>query len=547
VSTVALSDVGVRMAAARRRAGLTQRELATRLGTTPWWIEEAEHGRTSCVDRIGEIAVATGADARWLAAGDPVRETQATLPAAPLASAGRLGRELVVGGIVAVVTIRFFTEVVPLLPRAANFIDIPLFLTAVFLLGLLPRERRRPGPAYMPVALLALAFGALAVISAVANSFRVEPAPVLVFLYGFLAPLAIYAACYRLWPAGNAHVLSRTIVALGALQIGLVATMNLPRFLRTGNPDDITGTFGTNAYQLVFFLLVVVALGIGIATCEGGTLLARVALPLVAASLVVMLLAQYRSLLIPMVTAIVAVAYLLRSRGRGVLAVGFAAAAFVAAFTIMSAHLPFLKLRSAAASLGADPGSYAAGRLGVAQAVFRLYADIPTAVVVGTGPGTYSSRAWHTFARSSSTSRSNVAGFYARTLRGETPYRTDVAEKYILPQIDYGRIVEGSRAISQPYSSYTAVLAELGVGGLVLLAAVYLGALRRSWRLARRALARPRAGDPLPALLVATVVAFLTIVQMALLDNWLEVARVTFFAWPLLAVCAKEMDAREPS
>ena len=44
----------------------------------------------------------------------------------------------------------------------------------------------------------------LAIASAVVNADRVAPAPVLVFIYGFLAPLAVYAAVYRIWPPGNA-------------------------------------------------------------------------------------------------------------------------------------------------------------------------------------------------------------------------------------------------------------------------------------------------------------------------------------------------------
>jgi hypothetical protein len=56
-----------------------------------------------------------------------------------------------------------------------------------------------------------------------------------------------------------------------------------------------------------------------------------------------------------------------------------------------------------------------------------------------------------------------------------------------------------------------------------------------------------RRGDPLPALILATFVAFLTIVQMALLESWFEVTRVTFVIWMMFAVCCKELDAREAS
>jgi hypothetical protein len=57
----------------------------------------------------------------------------------------------------------------------------------------------------------------------------------------------------------------------------------------------------------------------------------------------------------------------------------------------------------------------------------------------------------------------------------------------------------------------------------------------------RRGAAR---GDPLPALLLACTAAFFVLVQLALLDNWLEVARITFFSWALLAIATKEFEAR---
>jgi len=48
-------------------------------------------------------------------------------------------------------------------------------------------------------------------------------------------------------------------------------------------------------------------------------------------------------------------------------------------------------------------------------------------------------------------------------------------------------------------------------------------------------------------LILATFVAFLTIVQMALLESWFEVTRITFVIWMMFAVCCKELDAREAS
>jgi hypothetical protein len=313
----------------------------------------------------------------------------------------------------------------------------------------------------------------------------------------------------------------------------------------TRNPDDISGTFGTNAYQLVYMLLVLVALVVGIATFEPDSRVARLAIPLVAAFVVVMLLAQYRALLVSTVVAAIAVAYLLKGNARGLLAVVATALVFAVAFYYIATHMPYLKLESAAKSVTGSPDEYIAGRARVVGHVLDMYADIPGTVVVGSGPGTYSSRAWQTFARADSTSRSNVAGQYATFFTGGRIFTTDVSERYVRPQLG-SAIVEGSRAISNPYSSYASLLAEVGLIGAALLIAIYAGAFARLWRMAHLVVGQRRMrGDPLPALVIATFVAFLTILQMAALENWLEVSRVTFTIWIMFAVCCREFDARE--
>ena len=96
------------------------------------------------------------------------------------------------------------------------------------------------------------------------------------FVYGFLAPIAVFWAVYRIWPAGRALALSRLLVALRLVQLAAVALIDLPEFLRRNNPDVISGTFGENPYQLVFFLLVSIALLAGIFTFERDRRVARI-------------------------------------------------------------------------------------------------------------------------------------------------------------------------------------------------------------------------------------------------------------------------------
>jgi len=535
--------VGGQIAAARRSVGLTQRQLADALGTSIWTVERMEAGAADTARYLATIADVTHRQRSWFL-GSTVPEHDVARVEAPakVSDLGAAGRALVLGSIALLVTIRFFTEVVPVLPRAANFVDIPIFLGLAVAAAATPVEKRYRA-SYLQIGLPATAFFVLSIASAMVNSERSAPAPVLVFVYGFLAPFAIYAAAYRIWPPGSAGALSRMLVGLGLFELAVVAVIDVPNFVSSGNPDEIGGTFGTNPYQLVFFLLVVATLLAGISALEPRRTVARFAPFLVLAIFAVVLLAQYRALLATTVVMIVVVGVLLGRHTRGILVVILTILAFGLAFSYIASSFPSLKLKTTAATLSQSPWSYARQRYEATGPVVHLYEDDPRASVVGTGPGTFSSRAWQTFANAGSTSGSNVHGNNATTLTGGV-YETDVSQKYVIPYRRDGAVVEGSSALSSPYSSYLGLAAEVGLLGLAIIVGTYLAALLRIGHLARRTISAASGDDPVPALALATTIGFLTLLQMGLLENWLEVTRVSFVVWAMFAVVLKELDAR---
>jgi len=539
-----------RIAAARREAGLTQRELAELVGTTVWTLDRIEAGLCLPHDYTERIEIALGQQQGWLDTapeGAPVPQI-ARMAETRAPSVDMVGRNLVLGAFAVIITIRFFTESIPVLPSAGNFIDI-LFLPILLAAALhvpargFPLVRRES--AY---GVLGLCFLVICTVSATVDASRIAYGPMLLFLYGFLGPLLFYFATYRLWPAGEALSLSRLIVALGVLQFAVIAVFDLPKFVSSRNPDDIVGTFGENAYQLVFYLLVFCALVAGIATVEPRRPSARGAPLIFGATFVVIFLAQYRALLVATAVVIVVVALMLRREsGKGVLVGGAVVLAFAAGLGYVATHFPEFKFAPTIRALQADPGSFVEGRLAPAKDIASLYADDPRFVVTGTGPGTYSSRAWRTFAEvGDPSSAEGAAQPYAAKLTGGKPYRTDVSDRYIAPRLKNAKAQAflGSTALGSPFSSYYALLAEVGVLGFVVMTTIYLRALLASWRIANVSLkARPRE-DPIPALALATFVAFLLLIQMGMLDNWWEVARVTVPSWIMLAVCTKEDAAR---
>ena len=231
----AYARTGARLSQARRAAGLSQKALAERLGTSLFMVDDFERGRRDPGPFLSGVAQATGTPLATL-----VGQVDASLAPTSTSRTGGVAHarhefgmhNLVLAAIVLLVTIRFFTEVVPVLPRAANFVDIPIFLVAVVVVA--TQAPVRTGNWYFSTASLIGAFLLLSLVSVVVNIGRVEPAPVVVFLYGFLAPIALYAVTYRVWPPGNAAALSRTLVGLGIVQLVVVLSINLPTFVERG-------------------------------------------------------------------------------------------------------------------------------------------------------------------------------------------------------------------------------------------------------------------------------------------------------------------------
>ena len=541
---VRAGSVGARVADARRELGLTQKHFAKRVGITLWLLDRIETGVADAALHLAAIADVTGRPPAWFTGASVTVATSPRTARPRLVSTVQsrvvTGRDLVLASLALLVLIRFFTEVVPVLPRAANFVDIPIFLV-LSAAALTRRTRPVSSPSFRAAVILFLFVCGIAVL---ANLSRIEPGPVLVFLYGFLAPIGVGAAVYALWPAGQAHSLSRALVALGVIQLLVVALIDLPRFISSGNPDVVSGTFGTNAYQLVFFLLVFTALLAGIFTFEKKRAAARFAVPLFGAVLATVFLAQYRALLVTSAITVLFIGALVGTRGRGIVAATFVAAAFVLSLAYVAQHFPGLRFAPTVSSLQRDPGFYVTKRLQAAKSVVHLFNDHPRFLFTGTGPGTFSSRAWQTFANANSKSRSNVQGGYVRAITGGRAYSTDVSEKYVAP-LEAGPVIGGSRAVTAPFSSYTSLVAEVGLIGFFLMAGVYIAATGRSIRLAQRSIRGARPGDPVPALLVACAAGFVVLLQMGFLDNWLEVTRVTFLVWMLFGAMSKELSSRD--
>jgi hypothetical protein len=455
------------------------------------------------------------------------------------------GNALVLAVVACILLIRFFSEVVDVLPTAVAFVDVPLFIWLMVAAASQPwmqTDRRYA----LQLAAPSLLFVFISTIAVLTHLAWVAPAPAITFLYDFLSPLGVYWAAYRLWVPGYPRALSRMIIGLGLTELAVVAAFDLPRFVRTGNPDYVSGTFGENAYQLVFFLIVFAALLAGVRVFERARTSARFAPFLIAAAAATIFMAQYRALLVTTLAAMLLVGALLATvRGRGIIFGVVLVCVFFVSLSFVARHFPTTKLQSTIDAIQAKPGYFATSRFRTLTGVMgSLYEDHPLSALTGTGPGTFSSRAWRTFAQIENDPRTAAATAVIHRVNGG-PYSPPPANEYIVPRIRALTYVEGSKALAWPLSSYTSLLAEVGLAGCLLLIGTYVAAAVRASRLAITAMRQRLPDDPLPGILLASAVAFFVLLQLAALDNWLEVTRITFFGWALLAVGTRELEFRD--
>ena len=520
-----------------------------------WTVARIERGACDPGPHLAEVAAATGRSADLLLA-EPAQGSTETAqekprPGAPedpgaaptegtnSSAGGHWSRIIILACIVTLVTIRFFAEDIGVLPRAVKFVDVPILLLVLVVSWLAPRARDRT-PLSTRYLVPAVAFLAVCVASVLLNSGRAEPGPALLFIYGFLAPILLFHLVRTLWPTGHALSLSRLLVALVWVQFTAVLFADLPQFLSGRNPDVVSGTFGENAYQLVFFLLMGAALVAGISTVEKHRLAAPLAPLFFAATVATILLAQYRAIMLTFALTVLLIATLVGLvRVRGAIAGVLIALAFGAGLLLLPGVVPELKLQATVDTLTGNPGSYVSKRLEAGSDIVDVYTDEPHSIVMGAGPGTFNSRAWETYYSPYEEARSGIPLPFPAHLE-----QTDIAQKYTIPRMRNMQTVEGSFALVEPAASYYALLVEVGLVGFVLMVGIYVRAFLDSVRMSLAALRRAPDGDPLPGLMLASTAGFFVIIQMGILQNWWEVTRLTFILWMVFAVATKEFEAR---
>lgn len=431
-------------------------------------------------------------------------------------------------------TSRFFSEVLGILPKWVDVLDLP-FIVFLGVAGLLRyahpdvdlSTHRHLARAIFAVTLITMA-------SAFINSQDLLAPAAVLFAIGFLQGPILFVALNKIVEDVDdmAQRVRKLFWVLLVINIAVVVFINIPHFIATRNPDVVSGTYGLNAYQ--FSILLVICAGLLLGEEEFHK---RGRLRLIVgqtAVLVIFYLLQYRAAVPIFLLAIVMMIAALY--GKPVVKV-LIAGGFIVAFSagtisyILMQTQEETKLKySDWEKILANPTAFLQyGKFQAYPQTLKLFDDQPMAAVAGVGPGNYVSRAYYTFSYEIATSKSKGVGAMVEKLFGLSGARfTKVSETYV--GHFRSQAVLGSYQLSNPHSSFLAPVAEIGVFGGMIIIGIYLFMMIKSFRLLQQA--KEIAPEFLP-LATALVAGSVYLFGLAFLDNYWEMSRATLPVWLL--------------
>ncbi len=439
--------------------------------------------------------------------------------------------KFILGFIFTVLTARFFTETISVLPKGIDLIDLAI-IPLILLLALGAKQPQGIDlNVHRRILQLSVGYFFLCILSAAVNFERVHFGPFLLFLFGIMEGPILYLAMNKLIADKRkfGHQVAKFINMMLIIQILVVVFINYPLLITSGNPDVMSGTFGNNSYQFTALLIVIGGFLIGRQFANPRSMWYAIGVQFFV--ILTFLLLQYRTAVPAFFLSygvLITVLYGGRFMKMMVIAIPIAFVVFIGFRQISRSSLDLkyddLITLSQDLSVVMEYGKFQSY-----VNTMVMFGENPVAILFGTGPGTYVSRANYTFTTELQVQSKGV-GPIIKKIFGDRDYSADVHNRYILPLYSMDALF-GSVQINNPNSSLLAVLAETGLVGLFLMGAIYATVVIGSRRYLGYAIARRD-----PVLLPLASALFIGVVYLCLispLDNYLEIARVTLPIWLL--------------
>ena len=437
---------------------------------------------------------------------------------------------------------RVFSETFGLLPKAVDLIDfivIPMLLLLCTVQSI--KNKSRIFQQILPVIGL---YVTVAAISIVVNWNRVNFGPAFLFIFGILEGPLLYVVLNLLIKNKNDLIekIFKFFKFIIIIEILAVLFISIPAFIITQDPDKISGTFGNNCYQFSVLLTILGGFSLGQYYLQKKkSFLYLMALLFF---IVTFILLQYRTALPAFFLSFTVGFVVLFGRkfirlSFALMVVGISLGYGMSYMNSSDIDLKYDDLLT----LAANPSivlNY--GKVKSYVNTWLMYEEYPYMAIIGSGPGTFVSRANYTFTVEMSSSKSKGVGAILQSVFGNNNYYTDVQIKYILPLYSMD-VLFGSIQINNPNSSVLANAAEVGLSGLLIICVLYGTMLRYCIKFLNYAKFKKDA--ILIPLSTSLVISFIYFILISPLDNYMEIARVSLPVWVLFWAVSNQVEINQ--
>ncbi|MGI0011390.1 MAG: hypothetical protein ACREAE_08320 [Nitrosopumilaceae archaeon] len=328
----------------------------------------------------------------------------------------------------------------------------------------------------------------------------------------------------------------------------IVGIIQVPIYLKTGESESIIGTFHGNAEQYADFLMIGIFYLFGKSKTEPARkILYNVIIP---AMLALILLIENKASWIGIGLSVM---YLLHRMGRLEIYVAHKMK-YIFIFSLLLLFALFVIFRSAstlhkyaAIEQAWQSGNFFnLGKMKAYRDTFMSYNDKPYMALVGSGPGTFYSRASNQFfeltedmfiipltsllGKKEEYRASDSMGGVIKKAEMESFFKTFFFESKIY--------LTGSGTVDDPFFSFVALLGETGLAGTFIYLGIYIIIFKKlsfyfdQWR-----------DDSMIFPLIASTLGFLVyIMVISIYNNWLETGRLTTILWSMIAMVLKYGD-----
>jgi len=435
---------------------------------------------------------------------------------------------LVIAVVIILITGRFFTERVAVLPRFMNAIDlvaVPFLLPLCLLWVVSHQGGRFKGKI---IVLLSILFCTAWVLAWLVNYDEVNWLGGLLLVVGLLTPVLFFLILINFgFDRQFCRRLLRVLNILFIINL-VLATIDAVLAMLTGEGggDFVFGTFGMNQNQLAFFLAIMIIFELSRWRFQSLRLHEQFILGW---AIILFLLCGFQTLWVVLPIAILGgfglVGQLRSKRLLRLIAVLAVLVALVIPLLMSSGR--FFSVTDKAGQFITNFNDL--GKVELLRNVPSIWQLRPYSFLVGVGPGTFNSKAFRSIAiipYQGGVGASDVAAAIIKPF-----YTSELSSRFIVSYFERGSFMLSGGNTDAPFTSYVSVPIEIGVPGGVAFFCIYgltAFALVRSIRRTSEVQVR--------ILGTWALISLIILLCIAAIDNYLETTRYTLLVWLSIAV-----------